>query len=151
MDSRLSIIKGIHPGLLVSRELDKRKIGKSKFAMSLGEYPQTFSAITLGKRNMNTKLALKLEKIFGFEEGFLMVLQAYYEIKREKQKENISRHPDFTKLRPVLFWDTDMKKIDWDIQKRAVIERVFERGNKEEKKEIVRFYGRDIIDEVIHG
>jgi hypothetical protein len=49
--------------------------------------------------------------------------------------------PDTSKLRPALFWDTDISKIEWNRQKRAVIERVFERGNKTEQEEIIRFYG----------
>ena len=49
----------------------------------------------------------------------------------------------------VLFWDTKMEKIDWKKQKKAVIKRVFERGNEIEKKEITRFYGKEIVNEII--
>jgi len=49
--------------------------------------------------------------------------------------------PDLSLLRPVLFWDTKMGKIDWHKQRKAVIKRVFERGNEIEKNEIIRFYG----------
>lgn len=58
-------------------------------------------------------------------------------------------HPDFTKLRSVLFWDTKMEKINWEKQKKAVIKRVFERGNEIEKKEIIRFYGKEIVNEIL--
>ena len=44
------------------------------------------------------------------------------------------------RLRRILFWDTDMDKIDWTKQKKAVIKRVRERGNFQEKKEIAEFY-----------
>lgn len=150
MNNLQPIVKGIHPGLIVARELEKRHLGKSKFAISLQEYPQTFSAITSGKRGMNTRLALKIEKALGMEEGYLMVLQAYYDIKKEKQKQAAYHHPDFSKLRRVLFWDTDMKKINWQEQKRAVIMRVFERGNDEEKREITSFYGEEEVSRIIH-
>jgi hypothetical protein len=40
----------------------------------------------------------------------------------------------------VLFWDTDITKIDWQKQSAAVILRIFERGNDIEKEEIKRFY-----------
>ncbi|WPU93730.1 hypothetical protein SNE25_30900 [Mucilaginibacter sabulilitoris] len=61
---------------------------------------------------------------------------------------NINR-PDISKLRRILFWDTDFDKIDWQRQKNAVIRRVWERGNEDEKKEIQRFYGIDNIHATI--
>lgn len=53
--------KGIHPGFILERELKVRHLHKGPFAISLQEYPQTISAITKGKRKMNTSLALKIE------------------------------------------------------------------------------------------
>jgi antitoxin HigA-1 len=35
--------------------------------------------------------------------------------------------------------------IDWEQQKRAVIQRVLERGNEIEINEILTFYGRELI------
>ncbi len=69
--NNIEYLKGIHPGIILDRELKKRKLHKSAFALSIQEYPQTFSAITKGKRNMNTSLALRIEEALGIEEGFL--------------------------------------------------------------------------------
>lgn len=149
MKNQLSIIKGIHPGFILERELKKRDLGKGRFAISLNEYPQTLGSITKGKRDMNTGLALKIEKELGLEEGYLMILQVYYDIEKEKQKRNVE-HPDLSKLRRVLFWDTNMKKINWEKQKVAVIKRVFERGNELEKEEITRFYGKETINTILN-
>lgn len=113
----------------------------------MNEYPQTLTAITKGKRDMNTALALKLEKALGMEEGTLMILQVYYDIEQVKKKD--AAKPDLKKIRPVIFWDTDLKQIDWQRQYRAVIRRVFDRGNQKEKKEITRFYGKGKINEVL--
>lgn len=147
MDSSLSILKGIHPGLFLERELKKRHLAKGKFAISLEEYPQTLVAITKGKRSMNVNLALKIENALNLEEGFLMILQVFFDIKREKRKS--AKHPNLSEFRPALFWDTKIEMIDWNQQKRAVIERVFERGNDIEKKEIIHFYGVKTIYEVL--
>jgi addiction module HigA family antidote len=141
-------IKGIHPGFILERELKQRKIKKSRFAISLQEFPQTLGSITKGKRKMNTPLALKIENALGIDEGYFMTLQAFYEIQEEKKKLN-NKHPDISKLRRILFWDTNIEKIDWEKQKAAVINRVFERGNDDEKKEITRFYGKNIIKELL--
>ncbi len=85
MSNNISIIKGIHPGIILERELKKRKIGKSRFALSLNEFPQTLVSITKAKRNMNTGLALKIEKTLGLEEGYFMILQVYHDIEKEKK------------------------------------------------------------------
>lgn len=153
MKSTIDTIKGIHPGFILERELQKRNFAKGQFAISLGEFPQTLTAITKGKRRMNTPLALKIEKSLALEEGYLMILQIYYDIEQEKKKENKNFEkdiPNLKALRPILFWDTDIKKINWQKQKRAVIQRVFERGSEEEKKEIVSFYGEDIVKTILN-
>ncbi|WP_220388694.1 helix-turn-helix domain-containing protein [[Flexibacter] sp. ATCC 35208] len=149
MQEQLSILKGIHPGIVLERELRKRNLTKKEFAQSINEYPQTLGAITKGKRNMNIWLALKIEHALNIEEGYFMVLQVYYDIQEEKRKRSVNQLPDLSKLRRVLFWDTQMEKIDWQKQKRAVILRVFERGNEQEKEEIIRFYGKKVVDEII--
>ena len=148
MINEISILKGIHPGIALDRKLKERKLSKGPFALSINEYPQTLGAITKGKRNMNTPLALKLEHALGLEEGYFMTLQIYYEIKEEKRRQHEHLHPDLSRIRPGLFWDTDIKKVDWHGQRRAVIERVLERGNAEEREEIKRFYGETLVKEV---
>jgi plasmid maintenance system antidote protein VapI len=140
MDLKIQNIKGLHPGLFLNRELKKRGLSKGLFALSIGEYPQTISAITHGKRGMNTSLALRIEEYLNLEEGTLMMLQVYYDIKLEKEKRNKTLKPDLTKLSKSLFWDTEVEKIDWISHKRFVIDRVKERGNETEKEEIMRFY-----------
>ncbi|QSB25295.1 plasmid maintenance system antidote protein [Flavobacterium sp. CLA17] len=151
MKSILNIIKGIHPGFVLERELKKRMLSKGQFAISLGEFPQTLTAITKGKRRMNIPLAMKIENSLSLEEGYLMTLQVYYDIEQQKKKLNrnkTAQKPDLSKIRKILFWDTDMSKIDWQKQRKAVIQRIFERGNEIEREEIIRFYGSDAINDV---
>ncbi len=135
----IELIKGIHPGLILERELQKRSLPRGRFAISIGEYPQTLGAVIKGRRQMNANLSIKLERELGFEEGFFMVLQAYYDIKVALQR--VSSSPNIEKFRHVLFWDTKIENIDWIGHKESVIRRVFERGNDVEKLEIKRFYG----------
>jgi plasmid maintenance system antidote protein VapI len=149
MATDLSILKGLHPGLVLERELKRRKVGKGRFAISVDEFPQTLVAITKARRKMNTALALKIEKALGFEEGYFMTLQVFYDIKEEKRKQQQYNRPDLTLIRPVLFWDTRIDQIDWQLQKRAVIQRIFERGNQQEKEEITRFYGKATVEAVL--
>ena len=140
--------KGIHPGKVLDRELKKRSIKQRPFALSLEEHPQTFNAITKGKRGISTALALKIERELGLEEGTLVILQAYYDIQKNKEKE-IRSTPDLHILSKGLFWDTDIKQINWERQYRAVIHRVFERGDENDKNEIIRFYGTEKVKQAL--
>lgn len=94
--------KGIHPGIILDRELKKRSIKQRPFALSIEEHPQTFNAITKGKRRISTALALKIERELGLEEGTLVILQAFYEIQKIKEKESKST-PKLNVLSKALF------------------------------------------------
>ena len=84
MHKELEILKGVHPGWVLEKKLKEKKWSKGRFALSIDEYPQTITAITKGKRSMNTALALKAEQALGLEEGYFMILQIFYDIKEEK-------------------------------------------------------------------
>jgi antitoxin HigA-1 len=148
MQNDITILKGIHPGVILERELKKRKLSKRKFALSIGEFPQTIGAIIKGKRDMNIPLSLKLEKALSLEEGFLMTLQVYFSIKKLKNDQS-NIHPNISLFRKALFWDTEIQKINWVQQKKAIVKRIFERGNDQEKSEIKRFYGEQTIREIM--
>lgn len=145
MNSLIEILKGLHPGLYIRRELDNRKIKSGSFAESIGEHPQTLSAIIRGRRSMNISLSLRIEQALGLDEGFLMTLQVYYDIAQEKRKISQANHPNLSKYNRSLFWDTKLEHIDWNEHSSYVINRVFERGSEEEILETIRFYGSDKI------
>ena len=132
----------------MERELKKRFLQKHPLALSIGEHPQTLYAITKGKRKLNIALALKIEEKLGLEEGTLAFLQTYFDIKEEKLKKECCT-PNLTLIRKSLFWDTDITKIDWEKHNKAVIIRIFERGNEIEKQELINFYGTEKIDIVL--
>lgn len=146
---KLSRYNGIHPGLVLGKLLERANISQRPFAISIGEHPQTLNAITKGKRRMNAALALRIEKKLGIEEGALVFLQAHFDIQTEKSKQHAVT-PDLRQFRTVVFWDTDMSKINWQKQYRSVIRRVFERGNTNEQKEIIKFYGKEKVDAVLN-
>jgi addiction module HigA family antidote len=146
MESILKILKGVHPGRFIDRELKKQNSNQRQLALAVNEHPQTINAIINAKRSINTKLALKIEEKLGLEEGFLMTLQVYYDIKQAKFDKNYK--PDLSKLRKGTFWDTTFDRIDWKLMKRAVITRVFAYGDDEEQQEIIRFYGKEEVERI---
>lgn len=48
-------------------------------------------------------------------------------------------------LRPELFWDVDVNKLDLDIHAGFIITRIMERGTREEARAIWNFYGKEKI------
>ncbi|GHT63932.1 hypothetical protein AGMMS50239_20740 [Bacteroidia bacterium] len=44
-----------------------------------------------------------------------------------------------------------MENIDWDKNKNVVIRRIFERGSEQEIKEIIRFYGNNIVTNALRA
>ncbi len=79
---------------------------------------------------MNIPLSLKIERSLHLDEGLLMTLQVYYDIELEKKKEAQSYHPDLSIYRKILFWDTDFDKLDWNTNKRYIINRILEMKKK---------------------
>jgi addiction module HigA family antidote len=139
-------IKGIHPGVILKREIKLRRIKGKEFAKNSSIFPQTLSAILNERRDINPSLSIKLGKNLGVEEDYFMILQAMYDVKKAQEKTLKDENSfDFSTIRKVVFWDTDMSKIDWQKNKKAVVKRIFERGNDEEINSIVNFYGRKNI------
>lgn len=142
LSKNIELIKGIHPGIILERELKKRKLPKRRLAILIGEYPQLLGDITKGKRRINPSLSIRLGNTLGVDESLFSLLQTYFDIEQEKKKQALQNKPDLSKLRTVLFWDTDINSINWKKNKTSIIKRVFERGNEQELEEIIRFYGK---------
>lgn len=137
-------LKGMHPGALIKHELNRKKISQRKFAASIDEHWQILNAVINEKRGISLGTALKVEEELGYDEGFLMILQVYYDIEKRKQKQIRSTLKGVPAIRRIIFWDTDFDSIDWAASKESVISRVLERGTEEEIAEIARYYGMNI-------
>jgi len=145
---KLNKIKGIHPGTLLKWELDNQNLKGSELADAIGEHKQTISAILNKRRDINPSLSIKLSKAFKTEEDYFMLLQASYDVKIIAESK-IKETPNIDNIRRVLFWDTDFNKIDWNKNKKAIIKRILERGNKTEINEMISFYGKKTISKEI--
>jgi len=141
---KLTKIKGVHPGAILRRELKIQGLKGSELASSINEHKQTISAILNKRRDINPKLSIKLSKRFSVDEDYFMILQASYDVKIIVESE-IKNTPNINNIRKVIFWDTNINKIDWDKNSKSIIKRILERGNQKEINEIISFYGRKTI------
>lgn len=144
-------IKGVPPGAVLSWALKKKNVGTSVFAREIGEYPGIITDVTKLRRGITPKLSIKLGRNLGVKDDYFMLLQAYYLVAIERKKFILQTQetPDLSILRRQVFWDIDFEKLDFQRYKRYVIQRVFERGNEAEIKEIIRFYGAKGCNKVI--
>lgn len=146
MDSRIDIIKGVHPGKFIERELKIKNLTQRALAEDTAIPYQTINAIISGRRNLTTEQSLLIEKTLGYEEGFLAILQTHFDIKQYKDKHLASLYTKGPRIRKSLFWDTNFDKINWAKFKNAVIQRVIERGSADEIKIIRQFYSLSKIE-----
>ena len=145
---KLDKVKGTHPGSVLKWALERDRMRSSELADSIGEHRQTISAILKEKRNINPSISIKLSSYFDVPSDYFMMLQASYDVK-QLLIENKVRSLDPTKFRKVVFWDTNMEELDWDKNSKFIIQRVMERGNKQEIQEIVSHYGKSRIEREI--
>jgi len=144
-------IKGVPPGAILARELRNRGIGTSVFAKEIGEYPGIITDITKLRRGISPALSIKLGQKFNVGDDYFLLLQAYYQVKMEKQEQVLRTQetPDLSIIKKYLFWDIRFEDLDFAKRRKFVIERVFERGNDTQIKEIIRFYGKDECIKII--
>lgn len=134
-----SSYNGIAPGKVIKRELDKRKISQRDFSDQINMHFQTLNNVIKGHRKLTLPQAIRIEEALGLDEGFLMVLQLYTDIENYKNA-GANTTVEIPKIRKVVFWDTDIDKLDWTKHKDFIIKRVMDRGNTEEKQAIATYY-----------
>lgn len=76
-------------------------------------------------------------------------VSTFYEIFVATSRLSEQAHPEISKYRKTLFWDTDFDTLDWQRNSEWIIQRVFEYGNESEIKETIRFYGKRKIINVM--
>jgi len=147
----LKRIKGIHPGAILKRELKKRGIRSIELAKVINEYPQTINAITQERRGINAKLSFKLGEYFNIPKDYFMILQATFEVNTYRKSEIRKINPLKGKFRKSIFWDTKIELIDFEKNKRFIIQRILERGNRREIKSLIKIYTLTTIKKEIRN
>ena len=140
MIPELDKIKGMHPGAILKRELKNRGIKSIDLANRIKEHPQTINAITKERRGINAKLSFKLGEYFNIPNDYFMILQAIFEVDSYKKSEIKKFNPLIGKFRASIFWDTKIESIDYIQNKRFVIQRILERGNRQEINTLIEIY-----------
>ena len=70
----------IHPGRLLRRELDRRKLSANRLALDLGVPSGRITDILNGRRSISADTAVRLGRYFGNNPQFWLDLQSQYDI-----------------------------------------------------------------------
>jgi addiction module HigA family antidote len=70
----------IHPGRLLKRELDARKLSANRLALDLGVPSGRITDILNGRRSISADTAVRLGRYFGNNPQFWLDLQSQYDI-----------------------------------------------------------------------
>lgn len=142
-------VRSTPAGKVLEHILRRANISQEELARRSGIYPQRIHDLIEGVRKFTIPYSLNIEKALDIDiEGYFYKIQANYEIYRFINEKERKTHPDLSQFSKALFWDTKINKINWVRHKKWVIKRVFEYGNEQEIKEIIRFYGKETIQEV---
>jgi addiction module HigA family antidote len=76
-----------HPGELLLEEVEERALIKSAFAKGIGLLPGNLSDLFKGRRHINARLAVKLEKALGISAEYWLGLQSAYDLTIARQLE----------------------------------------------------------------
>jgi addiction module HigA family antidote len=87
-DNELRTPIAFHPGELLLEEVEERKLKKMDFAKSIGLLPGNLSELFKGKRNINARLAVKLETVLGISAEYWLGLQSKYDLSIARELEH---------------------------------------------------------------
>lgn len=137
---KIDSYKGIAPGKIIQYKLKEMNMTQKELANNISCHPQTINAIIKSTREIPRELSFKLDNQLGFETGFFLLAQTYYRIKQYTDASVLKEKP-IPKIRKVIFWDIDINTLDWQKNKDFIIKRVQKRGNNDEIKSILNYYG----------
>lgn len=143
-------LSNIPCGAVLNRIMTKEGISQSQLAERSGIVRQRICDYLANRRRVTVEASLNLEKALQIDiKGFFYLIQANHDIYTCMKEQAKCYHPDLTRYRKALFWDTDVEQLDWNKNSHWIIQRVFEYGNEDEIQETIRFYGKESVEDTL--
>lgn len=138
-------------GAVLSHILKREGMSQRELSGRTSILPQRINDYISGRRRITPEVSFKLELPFDLPcHGYFYLIQSHHDIYLAG-KSLPQATPDMTRIRKGVFWDTDLKALDWDGNRYSIIKRVFEYGDDMTINEIVRFYGHSVVREVLES
>ena len=145
-------LSNIPCGAVLNRIMTKEGISQSQLAERSGIVRQRICDYLANRRRITVEASLNLEKALCIGiKGFFYRIQANHDIYTCLKEQTMNNRPNIGYYRKAVFWDTEIEKLDWDKNRQWIIRRVFEYGGEDEILETIRFYGKDVVKEVLSG
>jgi antitoxin HigA-1 len=77
-----------HPGEFLLEEIEERGLKKAEFAKSIGLLPGNLSELFKGKRHINARMAVRLEKVLEISAEYWIGLQMAYDLNVARELEH---------------------------------------------------------------
>ena len=78
-----------HPGEFLLEEVEERGLKKTDFAKSIGLLPGNLSELFKGKRHINARIAVRIEKALDVSAEYWLGLQGAYDLNVARDLEHV--------------------------------------------------------------
>ncbi|MDE5887882.1 MAG: hypothetical protein K2H46_09895 [Muribaculaceae bacterium] len=139
MARKFSIYKGIPIGLIIKKDLSRKKVSQKVLADSIGMSYYCLNRSLNNKRLIKEDEARLIDEYFKYEDRFTLNMQSYL-YNKNQSKEHGSFKNITPSVRSCVFWDIDVSSLDWVKYRDFIINRVLEYGNSEEYRSVMEYY-----------
>lgn len=139
MARKFSIYKGIPIGLIIKKDLSRKKVSQKVLADSIGMSYYCLNRSLNNKRLIKEDEARLIDEYFKYEDRFTLNMQSYL-YNKNQSKEHGSLKNITPSVRSCVFWDIDVSSLDWVKYRDFIINRVLEYGNSEEYRSVMEYY-----------
>lgn len=142
MRSNYLLYKGISVGLIIKKDLRRMGMTQKALSSSIDMPYRKLNRLINGNGYFEDFYAEKIEKLLDYERFFIIGLQ---KLEKEAHSQDIQSRrmvesANIPEIRQCVFWDIDMRSLDWIKHKRFIIDRVRSYGNDREREMIEWFY-----------
>jgi len=85
---KIKTLAAFHPGEFLLEEVEERGLKKTEFAKSIGLLPGNLSELFKGKRHINARMAVRLEKVLDINAEYWIGLQTAYDLTIARELEH---------------------------------------------------------------
>ena len=144
MRRRFETYKDIPIGIIIKKDLQKKKMSQKALAQRIGMSYKSLNNALNGHRLFSSEEAAKLDDFFEYENCFICNVQNFKKRNSVSAKSSIYSFQILPtpKIRQCVFWDVDMKNIDCIKHHRFIVNRISTYGNQFERKAVEEYYAK---------
>ena len=137
-------------GAVIKYLMEHSDITGRELAKKSGLPPQRISDYTNNRRRITAKISFALEQALNIDKrGYFYLIQSHHDIYTASKKTERWQTPNLSNISKHVFWDSDINKIDWQANRKHIVQRAFEYGDALTINELINFYGKTTIEQLL--